>query len=77
MNDQVDQTVQADKKKTGFLDRTLRNLKSAWQTIAGSSYDATAASSRPDLPDDDRELLREQMRACLETRGGEGSARAR
>ena len=77
MNDQVDQTVQADKKKTGFLDRTLRNLKSAWQTIAGSSYDATAASSRPDLPDDDRELLREQMRACLETRGGEVSARAR
>ena len=60
-----------------FLDRTLRNLRSAWQGIAGSEYDATAASLRPDLPDEDAARLREQMRACLETRGGEVSARAR
>ena len=77
MNDQVDRTAQADKKESSFLDRTMRNLKSAWRTIAGSSYDVMAASSRPGLPEKDRELLREQMRACLETRGGEVSARAR
>jgi len=77
MNDQIEPSEGAETKEIGFLDRTLRNLKSAWQAIAGSSYDATAASSRPDLPDGDLELLKEQMQACLETRGGEVSARAR
>ena len=64
-------------KPSGFLDRTLKNLKTAWRGIAGSSYDADKASSRPDLPEEDLELLRDQMRACLETRGGEVSARGR
>ena len=63
--------------KSSFLDRTLRNLRKAWRGIAGSAYDAAAASLRPDLPGEDAERLREQMRACLETRGGEVSARAR
>ena len=63
--------------KSGFLDRTLRNLRKAWRGIAGSAYDAAAASMHPDLPGEDAERLREQMRACLETRGGEVSARAR
>ncbi|MFQ5618098.1 MAG: malonyl-CoA decarboxylase [Rhodospirillales bacterium] len=62
---------------TSFLDRTLRNLRKAWQGIAGSAYDATAASMAPDLPDVDADRLRAQMHACLETRGGEVSARAR
>jgi malonyl-CoA decarboxylase len=65
------------RKNVSFLDRTLRNLKGAWRSIAGASYDASVASSRPDLPDDDLEALKEQMRACLQTRGGEVSARAR
>ncbi|NQU59695.1 MAG: malonyl-CoA decarboxylase [Rhodospirillales bacterium] len=64
-------------KPEGFLDRTLRNVRSAWRGIAGSGYDATTASSRPDLPESDLDTLKEQMRACLETRGGEVSARAR
>jgi len=64
-------------KGPGFLDRTLNNLKSAWRGIAGSSYDATTASSRPDLPESDLEQLRQQMRDCLETRGGEVTARSR
>ena len=63
--------------KSGFLDRTLRNLRKAWRGIAGTAYDAAAASLHPDLPGEDAERLREQMRACLETRGGEVSARAR
>ena len=65
------------KKSSGFLDRTLKNLKTAWRGIAGSAYDADKASSRPNLPEGDLEQLREQMRACLETRGGEVSARGR
>ena len=62
---------------TTFLDRTLSNLRGAWKAIAGSTYDAEAASTRPDLPDEDADRLREQMQACLGTRGGEVSARAR
>ncbi len=63
--------------KTNFLERTFNNLRSAWQGIAGAAYDEAAASLQPDLPPDDAARLAEQMRACLETRGGEVSARAR
>jgi malonyl-CoA decarboxylase len=60
-----------------FLKQALRTLRYRWQNIAGSEYDAEAASTRPDLPEDDRERLRRQMRECLHGRGGEVSARAR
>jgi malonyl-CoA decarboxylase len=80
MNEQalsMQPSPEPEPEKTGFLDRTLGKLKNAWQNIAGSSYDATHASSRPDLPDSDLETLRQQMSDCLESRGGEVSARAR
>ena len=57
--------------RSSFLKRTLHNLRSGWQAIAGSTYDAAAASMRPDLPGDDAERLERQMRACLASRGGE------
>ncbi len=63
--------------KAGLFDRTLRNLRTGWRSIAGTSYDAEAASHRPDLPEDDLPALREQMAACLEGKGGEVSARSR
>jgi malonyl-CoA decarboxylase len=66
-----------EESKSGFLDRTLKNLRKAWQGIAGSEYNESAASMEPDLPERDAERLLEQMHACLETRGGEVSARAR
>jgi len=64
-------------KAVSLFDRTLRNLRRGWQSIAGSSYDEDAASTRPDLPDDDAAQILEQMRECLENKGGEVSARAR
>ena len=64
-------------KAVSLLDRTLRNLRRGWQSIAGSSYDEDAASTRPDLPDDDAAQILEQMRECLENKGGEVSARSR
>jgi malonyl-CoA decarboxylase len=57
--------------------QALRTLRVRWQTIAGSEYDAEWASTRPDLPEDDIERIKEQMRACLDHRGGEVAARAR
>ncbi len=57
--------------KAGFLDRTLNNLRNAWQAIAGSAYDESTASLRPDLPEADTAALLKQMLACLDSRGGE------
>jgi malonyl-CoA decarboxylase len=59
------------------LKQAWRTLRARWQAIAGAEYDAQAASTRPDLPEDDIERLREQMNACLKARGGEVTARAR
>lgn len=60
-----------------LLSRAVANLKGLWFGIAGAAYDAQAASLRPDLPDADLERVRRQMRECLESRGGEVSARGR
>jgi len=68
----------ANQSITGHvLNRTLSNLRTVWRSIGGAAYDAETASARPDLPEDDAERLRQQMHACLETRGGEVAARAR
>ena len=63
--------------KRNFLERTLYNLKSGWQKIAGASYDESVAIDRPDLPEEDRERIRQQMLNCLDAKGGEVSARSR
>ncbi|MBI4184585.1 MAG: malonyl-CoA decarboxylase [Proteobacteria bacterium] len=62
--------------KPTLLDRAWRNLRLAWRGIAGTAYDETTASLRPDLPDDDLERVRSQIRACLGAHGNEVSARA-
>ncbi len=62
---------------TSFLSKTLNHARSAWQIIAGSEYDASAASLRPDLPQNDADKLKSQMHDCLEAKGGEVSARSR
>lgn len=59
---------------TGFLDRTLGNIRRAWRGLSTSLWRGQLA---PDLPDEDRDTLRAQMLECLEGRGGEVSARAR
>ncbi len=60
-----------------LFSRALANLKGLWHGIAGAGYDAEAASLRPDLPQGDLDRVRRRMRECLESRGGEVSARAR
>jgi len=68
-------------ERNGFLDsvfdKTLHNLRAAWRDIAESARNAIGAPLRPELSGEDAERLREQMRNCLEGRGGEVSARAR
>ncbi len=57
---------------TGFLDR----LRGAWRDVA-EQFGIAQKGMAPDLPPDDAEVLREQMRDCLYGRGGEVSARSR
>lgn len=59
-----------------LVERALARLRSAWRDVAGSPA-AGVAPLRPDLPPDDVQRVRAQMRACLEAAGGEVSARAR
>jgi malonyl-CoA decarboxylase len=63
--------------RTSILDRTIRNLRTAWRDVAAAAREAVGAPPRPNLPREDAERLKQQMRACLEGRGGEVSARAR
>ncbi len=57
-----------------LLQRTFQRVLGQWRDIA-SGDDRTPLA--PDLPDRDADRVRKQMRACLEGRGGEVSARAR
>ena len=61
----------------GLLDRALRNLRGAWGKIAGAQTNFSESSLTEDLRGDDIERLHEQMQACLNSVGGEVSARAR
>jgi malonyl-CoA decarboxylase len=63
-----------DDDRSGWLSR-FRSLKGLWRDLA-KAIGASSAFS-PDLPADDADRLRQQMRHCLEARGGEMSARAR
>ncbi len=69
----MDEVGLPDKTPTsvGLLDR----LRGAWRDVAEQF--GIARGMAPDLPPDDAEALRAQMRDCLEGRGGEVSARAR
>src|SRR3546814_3768409 len=62
---------------TTIFDRTWASLRQALRNIAPGRRGLDAIDPRPDLPDGDLEIVREQMRACLEGRGGEMTARAR
>lgn len=63
-----------EKYETGFLARTLASLRDVWIDLAGTE---SLASLRPGLEDRDLSIVRKQMIACLEGKGGEVSARKR
>ena len=58
------------------VDRTLDNIARGWHRISLLSRSGSL-KLHAGLPDNDIKPLREQMQACLESRGGEVSARAR
>lgn len=60
-----------------LIDRTLGNIIRAWKDLTGAARVKLTGTVRADLPADDCELLKRQIDACLEGRGGQVSARAR
>jgi len=60
-----------------LLDRTLLNLRGAWRGIASLGRDAQLVNFSPDLSEPEQDKLREHIRACLDGKGGEVSARSR
>lgn len=50
---------------SGFLDRTLINLREAWDGVSGSTKSYLSGLPRPDLPGDDLEKIRKQMHDSL------------
>ncbi|MCA8929329.1 MAG: malonyl-CoA decarboxylase [Alphaproteobacteria bacterium] len=59
-----------------LFDRTLEQVRRAVRELA-NRRGVRVLDLKPDLPDADRERLLQQMRDCLEGKGGEVSARAR
>ena len=59
-----------------LFDRTWSSLRQAIRDIT-IRRNPDAFAPRPGLPDPDAEIVREQMQACLDARGGEVSARSR
>jgi len=70
----MDEMKPASPAKHSLLDR-LKSLRHVWRDIAASL--GAVPKIAPELPEEDAELLRAQMRDCLQGRGGEVSARAR
>ena len=66
-----------EQRKSSFWDRAINNLRSVWRNIGTGENYFSEASFSPNLDDGDQKQLIEQMRACLEARGGEVSARSR
>ena len=66
-----------EQRKSSFWDRAINNLRSVWRNIGTAEIYFSEAAFSPNLDDGDQKRLIEQMRACLEARGGEVSARSR
>jgi malonyl-CoA decarboxylase len=64
-------------ERVSLIDRTLSSLRGAWRDIAASAWSALTAHPKPELSRDDIERVRQQLRDCLEGKGGEVSARVR
>jgi len=71
----------SERAPAGFFDnvvpRTLSNLRNVWREIATSTRGVLTGAPRAVLPEGDAAQLRLQMESCLDTSGGEVSARAR
>jgi len=61
----------------GFTSRAMHNLLQTWREVKSTARTAVGgAAVRPSLPDEDLRYFDKQIKACLEPKGGEVTARA-
>lgn len=56
--------------------KTVVGVLRTWRELSGSARHVITGKVRPNLPKEDMQLLREQMRDCLSPKGGDITARA-
>lgn len=61
---------------TNFRRKTVVSILRTWHGITGSARLAITGEVRPSLPKEDIEHLKKRMRECLNSKGGEVTARA-
>ncbi len=61
---------------TNLRRRTVVGVLRAWRGVGGLARQAVCADIRPNVPKEDLENLRRQMAQCLDSKGGEVTARA-
>ena len=66
-----------DFPQTSFIDRTVQNLRAAWKDIADITTGILSTSPNSALTGEEAKRVQQQLRDCLQSRGGEVSARAR
>lgn len=69
----------ADKSNAiaSFTTRTVSNLLRTWQDVASTARSAVGGEAvRPSLPNNDLAYFNRQIKACLESKGGEVTARS-
>lgn len=80
MNNALAKVEDGDKTNGGlasFTHRAVGNLLRTWQDVKSTARTAVGGEAvRPSLPEDDIAYFNKQIRACLEPKGGEVTARA-
>jgi malonyl-CoA decarboxylase len=61
---------------TALRRRTVVSVLRAWREVEGLARQAVSSNIRPSVPKEDVELLRTRMKQCLDSAGGEMTARA-
>ncbi|MFC7451500.1 malonyl-CoA decarboxylase [Insolitispirillum peregrinum] len=60
-----------------FSPGLMERLGTLWRDLVPQREEPMVEGLQPDLPDSDREIVRAQMKSCLEGKGGDVSARTR
>lgn len=73
-----DDVAKDDEARRGFIERSRSTLRQVWKGwTRGSKGGRRIAQLEPDLPEDELQIVRRHIDACLSGRGGDVSARAR
>ena len=70
------ESIQKNSSLGNLRRRTVISLLRTWREVKGSARHVIGREVRPSLPKEDIDHLREQMQLCLESRGGQITARS-